>query len=643
MMNINNNVFVVLVACLFIPLCLSAPQNILFGTQAATLVGPAPPTLVLQPLSALPNPYQTWNIANGFITSAAPGYTNYVFDVTSENTYEGAPVGLWTQKTPTASNQQWTVQPNGAILSQLAPNFYLAGLNGGLVGSYNAPPAVASIQTPVSVPWVCTSCGDPHISPFSTGRNDLLVPGSQSPGTYTLSRIGTSTDPDFTLVQADQQLCRTNVPGVYCNQRVVVQAAGQVVQIAGDTVTVNGAVTTVTGTYTVGNGVTITKLSTGNYMINYPNGYVQSTRYTGGAFPYTNIVVGVTGGSQPTGGVCTQYVGGAPPSRKRTTLTPAQFVLTWRANNYTSDLFNYSSQLAWLLANPTNFTTSYGNWTTTNTSLSGNATLLCAPLLNTSTLVQQCAGLLPQGDFHQACIDDVIAMQDYGVAASIIDGYSAKCSKLAPSNVTIALPTSAIYTIASGPGLTSPVPLSSPATFIIQTKNSLGTNTSNAGDSFTISSTGPASLVFAITYLGNGQFSVQYNPTVAGTYSISIIFGGNPIANSPYAVTAASAATDPSHSTASGPGLGQYLDSGSNYVFTIQARTSLGTARTVGGDTVTVTIGGYAFPNPIVPVDNKDGTYTVTYQQEQVGSYQITVKINNVQISGSPFTATTVD
>jgi hypothetical protein len=276
--------------------------------------------------------------------------------------------------------------------------------------------------------------------------------------------------------------------------------------------------------------------------------------------------------------------------------------------------------------------------------LSGNATLLCAPLLNTSTLVQQCSAYLPQGDFHQACIDDVIAMQDYSVASGIIDGYTAQCATIAPPNVTLAVPTSAINTNAYGPGVTSPVTLSSPVTFIIQTRNSLGNNCSNTGDSFVITSTGPASLAFTTTPLGSGQFSVQYTPTIAGTYSISILLNGtNTIANSPYAVIVASPATDPALSTASGPGLGQNLDSGSNYVFTVQAMTSLDTPRTTGGDTVTVTITEYAFPNPIVPVDNKDGTYTVTYQQEQVGVFQITVTINGIQISGSPFTAQTID
>ena len=39
-------------------------------------------------------------------------------------------------------------------------------------------------------PLVCSSLGDPHISPYPGGRNDIFSPGSQQPGTYTLSKTG---------------------------------------------------------------------------------------------------------------------------------------------------------------------------------------------------------------------------------------------------------------------------------------------------------------------------------------------------------------------------------------------------------------------------------------------------------------------
>jgi hypothetical protein len=344
--------------------------------------------------------------------------------------------------------------------------------------------------------------------------------------------------------------------------------------------------------------------------------------------------------------VCTQYVGGNVPSRKRTdTLDAYDFLLSWRAPNSSEDLFTWESELAWQLANPPTFPTSYGNITTTNTTLMNTATTLCAPLLPGSPLVTQCAQFLPKGDFHLACMDDVIGMQLFTVAASMINGYAAKCALYAGSAATpIVLPTSGVNSIAYGSGLTSPVTLSTPQTFIIAAKTALGQNVTIGGDTFAVSSSGPAALAFTINDLKNGLYSVLYTPTIAGTYSISILLGGvDAIANSPFAVTVVSAATDPAQSTASGSGLGLALDSGTTYTVTIQSRISTGAPRTVGGDTVSVTITGFVFPNPIAVTDNKDGTYTFTYQQEDVTSYTITITINGVQISGSPFQCATDD
>lgn len=73
---------------------------------------------------------------------------------------------------------------------------------------------------------------------------------------------------------------------------------------------------------------------------------------------------------------------------------------------------------------------------------------------------------------------------------------------------------------------------------------------------------------------------------------------------------------------------------GDTYVFTVQTKTETGANRVTGGDTVTVEITGRA--NSQV-VDNDDGSYTVTYQQDEITTFTITVRVNGVQITGSPF------
>ena len=105
--------------------------------------------------------------------------------------------------------------------------------------------------------------------------------------------------------------------------------------------------------------------------------------------------------------------------------------------NMSDDLFYYSSELAWRAANPLNFTTSNGNFTTNNKTLILAALTLCAPL-NGSSLTAQCSSFISPADVYQACLDDIIATGDYSFGASNVDAYADKCSAFASAeNKTI--------------------------------------------------------------------------------------------------------------------------------------------------------------------------------------------------------------
>lgn len=157
----------------------------------------------------------------------------------------------------------------------------------------------------VTKPWMCQSFGDPHISPFSFGRSDLIIPGSQQPGTYTLSKIGNQNDFDYLLIQADQQLC-SPLSNIYCNKRAALKVEGKVIEIGCDKVIINGVVTTISGTYLVGN-VSIIKKGRGMYLVSYPNGSIKTVCSNNGNVDITIII---NGGQQPNGGVCTHYPSG---------------------------------------------------------------------------------------------------------------------------------------------------------------------------------------------------------------------------------------------------------------------------------------------------------------------------------------------
>lgn len=152
---------------------------------------------------------------------------------------------------------------------------------------------------------MCQSFGDPHISPFSVGRPDLIRPGSHQPGTYTLSRTGQKTYPNYLLIQADQQLCpKSNATGVYCNKRAVVKAEGHVIEIGCNKIVINGVEIPIFGTYHMDN-VSITKKGRGEYLVDYPNGNTRTACPAG----TMDITVIITGGQKPNGGVCTQFSG----------------------------------------------------------------------------------------------------------------------------------------------------------------------------------------------------------------------------------------------------------------------------------------------------------------------------------------------
>eukprot|EP00026_Physarum_polycephalum_P004751 Phypoly_transcript_04775.p1 GENE.Phypoly_transcript_04775~~Phypoly_transcript_04775.p1 ORF type:complete len:646 (+),score=95.14 Phypoly_transcript_04775:107-2044(+) len=627
-----------------IPLCFAATQTISYNGLAVTLIPGSPnPTLGLAPLN-INDPNQQWVLptaSNPVISSGNPDYANYVWDVNQNSVKEGTKIILYPKKPGNDPNQDWTIS-NGVITSLAAKNFTVAG-NGSsnLYMTYN-PPAQATIQNPI-ISMQCSSVGDPHITPYPGGRNDLYSPGSQQPGTYTLSKTGVVGDPDYLIVQADQQLCRPNVAGVYCNKRGILKTLGHVIEVAGDKVTIDGVVTSVTGTLQVGNGVNVTKLGTNNYVISFPNGKVQFQTIS----YYGEYYITLTHGPVPTGGVCTPIVGPNYPATSQTSsaqtvapkLKPYDFCLSWRARNMSEDLFSYSDYLSWRAANPLNFTTSEGNCTTANETLQAIARSACASLAPNSPLGQQCAAIVttaPINFVYQACLDDVICMKDPSFGPSSTDAYAKRCS--ADGGSSIVLPTSGANSIAEGPGITGNITLSfSPISFNITARDVNGKIIETGTDNFVVTSTGGFS--FNITYLGAGIYRVTYIPNVIGTFNISVSLDGiADVLNNPFTVSIFSndQVTDPARSTAFGPGLNPTVPKGLfQRSFTIVARSADGAQRTSGGDFVHF-ISDQAITKGVI--DNNDGTYTATYLTPLFPSqFRIWVEINLQEIMGSPF------
>ncbi len=70
--------------------------------------------------------------------------------------------------------------------------------------------------------------------------------------------------------------------------------------------------------------------------------------------------------------------------------------------------------------------------------------------------------------------------------------------------------------------------------------------------------------------------------------------------------------------------------------FTIEARDETGAALRRGGDAFSVAVRGGSFTYAKV-VDNRDGTYAVTYKPAVSGNYTIAVSLRGKALAGSPF------
>ncbi len=70
--------------------------------------------------------------------------------------------------------------------------------------------------------------------------------------------------------------------------------------------------------------------------------------------------------------------------------------------------------------------------------------------------------------------------------------------------------------------------------------------------------------------------------------------------------------------------------------FTVSARDTYGNVKSLGGDSLRVTLSGAGSASGVV-VDNSDGTYLVTYVTSRTGTYDMTVMLGPSQVATSPF------
>jgi filamin len=201
-----------------------------------------------------------------------------------------------------------------------------------------------------------------------------------------------------------------------------------------------------------------------------------------------------------------------------------------------------------------------------------------------------------------------------------------------PKTVFVEASPSAANSYAEGPGLEKPN-THHEQQFTIHAVDHDGKPRTTGGDDFKVAINGPEELKPTVKDNGDGTYLVTYEATKPGDYEVDVTFEGEPIKDMPKTV-AVRASPDASKTYADGPGL-EKPNTHHPQEFTIHAVDHDGNPLTQGGDDFDVTLKG---PEDIKPEvrDNGDGTYTVKYEAEKPGDYEVDVQFEGAHIKDMP-------
>lgn len=206
----------------------------------------------------------------------------------------------------------------------------------------------------------------------------------------------------------------------------------------------------------------------------------------------------------------------------------------------------------------------------------------------------------------------------------------------APVVVPVTQTTDARKSVAYGPGFED-ASTGNPAVFMIRAKDAKGNNVTRGGDKFEAKLVDPSGVSIPATIKdnGNGTYVATLQPNVPGNHVLEITLDGTPISNSGTSINVRQD-VDPSKSTLSGSGI-EKASTVEPTSFTITAKDKSGNLVPRGGEKFDVKIStsnGYPVDSQIK--DNKDGTYTVTYQPLAPGKTTIAVNLNGAPVGNSP-------
>ncbi|CAH2313059.1 filamin-B isoform X3 [Pelobates cultripes] len=178
----------------------------------------------------------------------------------------------------------------------------------------------------------------------------------------------------------------------------------------------------------------------------------------------------------------------------------------------------------------------------------------------------------------------------------------------------------------NGPGLGTSVRAKIPQQFTV--------DCSKAGVApLNVQVTGPRGLVEPVDIAdnGDGTHTVSYTPTVEGPYTVSVQYADEEIPRSPFKVKVLPT-YDASKVKATGPGL-----SSQGILASLPVDFAVDT-KDAGQGALSVQITDQeGKPKKAQILDNKDGTYAVSYVPDKTGRYQVAVKYGGDDIPSSPY------
>jgi len=192
--------------------------------------------------------------------------------------------------------------------------------------------------------------------------------------------------------------------------------------------------------------------------------------------------------------------------------------------------------------------------------------------------------------------------------------------------------------LAYGPGLEPGNEAGIETSFTIEARNAHGRKVPVGGHQFPVKIAGPNGEVPSTTVdNGDGTYTVSYCPTDEGNHVVHVTHKDQPIQKSPFNVYINPARADAVQTLCYGPGL-EGGEAHTPAVFTIEAKNKFGDRIYTGGHPFHVNVKDPYDTNLIVDLhDNKDGTYTVTYNPSEPGDHVVEVTLNRAQVAKSPY------